>query len=134
MRQDDLILLDSRRTSPLSLSLRGDFTSSREKHTKNPDFADVSIQESGTCSNPVLVHQLPDVEILENTLEEVWDSSSTITVDNVISTPHGHVKGRDLQKLKLWNQINDVEINYIGLFLMSQKKSIHWKHFQAEEL
>ena len=46
------------------------------------------------CSNPVLVNNLPDVEILENfqcTSEEVWDSSSIITDDTIISTQHGQV-------------------------------------------
>ena len=137
-KPDDIVLLDSQRTSPLSLSLRGGLQFIQREAYQNPDFAAVSLQESGTCSNPVVVDQLPDVEEVENyhcTLQNVWDASSTITEATVISTRHGHVKGRDLRTLKPGNQINDVVINYIGSFFDEpEEECVYCQHLLAEEL
>ena len=59
------------------------------------------------------------------TLDEVWDSSSKVADDVIISSLHGHVKAKDLRTLKPGNLLNDVVINYIGSFLMGQKKTVY---------
>ena len=59
------------------------------------------------------------------TLDEVWDPKSIIDDDTIISTQYGQVTAKDVRSLKPGNQINDVVVNYIGSFLMSQKDSVY---------
>ena len=88
------------------------------------------------------VNDLPEVKLHTNfhcTLDEVWDLSSTISDDTIIATLHGQVKAKDVRTLKPGNQINDVVINYIGPFLMSQKKDVYvastfWLNHCSQEL
>jgi hypothetical protein len=74
-----------------------------------------------------VVDAFPCVEITFNfkcTLEEIWNVDSSISEETIISTLYGIVTTKDLRSLKPDQQINDSVINYIGLFLMSQKKNI----------
>ena len=88
------------------------------------------------------VSDSPEVKLHTNfhrTLDEVWDLSSTIGDDAIIATLHGQVKAEDLHTLKPGNQSNDVVINYIGPFLMSQKKDVYvastfWLNHCSQEL
>ena len=59
------------------------------------------------------------------TLDEVWESSSKVADDVIISSLHGQVKAKYLRTLKPGNLLNDVVINYIGSFLMGQKKNVY---------
>ena len=142
LKADAIVLLDSRRTSALPLSLKDGLGYIQREAYQNPDFAAVNLQGPGTYGNPVRVNDLPEVKLHTNfhcTLDEVWDLSSTISDDTIIATLHGQVKAKDVRTLKPGNQINDVVINYIGPFLMSQKKDVYvastfWLNHCSQEL
>ena len=128
LKQDQIVLLDSQRNSPLALPIKAGLGYIQKEAYQNPEFAAVNIQKQGLCKNPVLVDELPVVDLDTNfhcTLDEVWDSTSTIADDTIISTLHGHVTARDMRTLKPGEHINDVVINYIGAFLMSQKPNVY---------
>ena len=142
LKTDAIVHLDSRRTSALPLSLKDGLGYIQREAYQNPDFAAVNLQGPGTYGNPVRVNDLPEVKLHTNfhcTLDEVWDLSSTISDDTIIATLHGQVKAKDVRTLKPGNQINDVVINYIGPFLMSQKKDVYvasafWLNHCSQEL
>ena len=111
LKADAIVLLDSRRTSALPLSLKDGLGYIQREAYQNPDFAAVNLQGPGTYGNPVRVNDLPEVKLHTNfhcTLDEVWDLSSTISDDTIIATLHGQVKAKDVHTLKPGNQINDV--------------------------
>ena len=127
LKQDSIVLLDSQRTSALPMSLRDGLGFIQREAYQNPEFAAINLQGPGIYGNPMQVNDLPEVEVQTNfhcTLDEVWDSSSTIP-DVIISSLHGQVKAKDLRTLKPGNLLNDVVINYIGSFLMSQKPNVY---------
>ena len=71
---------------------------------------------------------LPEVEVQADfhcTLDEVWDSSSKVADDVIISSLHGQVKAKDLRSLKPGNLRNHVVVYYIGSFSMAQKKTVY---------
>lgn len=80
---------------------------------------------------------LPEVEVQADfhcTLDEVWDSSSKVADDVIISSLHGQVKAKDLRTLKPGNLHNHVVVYYIGSFSMGQKKTLCGKHILAKSL
>ena len=142
LKTDAIVLLDSRRTSALLLSLKDGLGYIQREAYQNPNFAPVNLQGPGTYGNPVRANNSQEVKLHTNfhcTLEKVWDLSSTISDDTIIATLHGQVKAKDVRTLKPGNQINDVVINYIGPFLMSQKKDVYvastfWLNHSSQEL
>lgn len=128
---DKVVLFDSQRTCPLLLPLKDGLGFIQREASGNPEFAAVKLQAPGTCDNPVVVDELSGTDIempctnFQCTSDEVWDPKSTIADDTIISTLHGQVTAKDLRSLKPGNQINDVVVNYIGSFLMSQKDSVY---------
>ena len=127
---DKVVLFDSQRTSSLLLLLKDGLGFIQREASANPEFAAVKLQAPGTCDNPVVVDELTRANNetpctnFQCTLDEVWDPKSIIADDTIISTLHGQVTAKDLRSLKEGNQINDVVVNYIGSFLMSQKESV----------
>ena len=128
---DKVVLLDSQRTSPVLFLLKDGLGFIQREASANPEFAAVKLQAPGTCENPVVVDGLAgaDNEMpctnFQCRLDEVWDPESIIADDTIISTLHGQVTAKDLRSLKPGNLINDVVVNYIGSFLMSQKDSVY---------
>ena len=58
-----IVLLDSRRTSALPLSLKDSLGYIQREAYQNPNFAAVSLQGPGTYGNPVRVNNLPEVKL-----------------------------------------------------------------------
>ena len=58
-----LLLLDSRRTSALPLSLKDSLGYVQREAYQNPNFAAVNLQGPGTYGNPVRVNDLPEVKL-----------------------------------------------------------------------
>ena len=142
-KADAIVLLDSRRTSALPLSLKDGLGYIQREAYQNPkNFAPVNLQGPGTYGNPVRVNDSQEVKLHTNfhcTLDKVWDLSSTISDDTIIAILHGQVKAKYVRTLKPGNQINDVMISYIGPFLMSQKKDVYdastfWLNHCSQEL
>ena len=98
-----IVLLDSQRNSPLAFPIKAGLGYIRKEAYQNPAFAPVNLQKQGLRKNPVLVDELPVVDLDTNfhcTLDEVWDSTSTIADDTIISTLQRHVTPRDMRTLK----------------------------------
>ena len=142
-KADAIVLLDSRRTSALPLSLKDGLGYIQRAAYQNPkNFAPVNLQGPGTYGNPVRVNDSQEVQLHTNfhcTLDKVWDLSSTISDDTIIAILHGQVKAKYDRTLKPGNQINDVMISYIGPFLRSQKKDVYvastfWLNHCSQEL
>lgn len=87
----------------------------------------MSLLKHGAKENPIVLDEFSTDEVATNfscTLEEIWDSSSTISDQLTISTLYGDVTAKYLRSLKPEARINDVVVNYVGQFLMSQRKNV----------
>ena len=127
-KQDSIVLLDSQRTSAVQMSIRDGLGFLQREAYQNPDFAAVNLQGPGIYGNPVQLDDLPEVEVQTDfhcTLDEVWDSSSKVADDVIISSLHGQVKAKDLRTLKPGNLHNHVVVYYISSFSMGQKKTVY---------